>query len=41
MIFLLVDEVKLIAWLFVFAVIFGAIGAAAVVGLIRRDRKKS
>jgi hypothetical protein len=39
--FFFVNEVKLIAWLFVFAVVFGAIGAAAVVALIRRDRKKS
>jgi len=37
---LLVDEVKLIIWLFGFAVVFGAIGAAAVFVLIRRDRKK-
>ena len=39
--FFLVDEVKLIIWLFAFAVVFGAIGAVAVFVLIRRDRKKS
>jgi hypothetical protein len=39
--FFFIDEVKLIIWLFAFAVVFGAIGAAAVFVLIRRDRKKS
>jgi len=38
--FFLVDEGKLIAWLFVFAVVFGVLGAAAVFVLIRRDRNK-
>jgi hypothetical protein len=37
----LIDEGKLIFWLFVTAVVFGAIAAAAVFLLIRRDRKRS
>jgi hypothetical protein len=37
----LMNEGKLIAWLFGFAVLFGGMGAGAVYLLIRRDRDKS
>ncbi len=35
---LFVDEVKLIIWLFALAVVFGLIGLAAILKLIRRDK---
>jgi hypothetical protein len=38
--FVLINELKLIIWLFGIAILFAAIGSVAVAALIRHDRNK-